>query len=398
MRRRESAFPPEISGDPARCMSYFKALTVAHPILRRKYEELLSLILHSPGISLLFVVGPARSGKTTLKERVIKELFALLQHEMEADPGFLPVISFDAAAPDSRQFSWKDYLWGAVSAGDEPMLDLKVDFEDEREPIRARQASTVRRRTTTWDLRRSMISMFKNRHPRAVMVDEAEHLARVSGGLTIMDQMNTIKSLADETNTLHVLFGTYGLAPFRNASAQLIGRSRIVHLPRYRLGTDYPTDAEEFRTVLYTFQCHLPVQSCPSLEDRWEYMYERTVGLIGPLKKWLLDAMELMFREGEMALSWGHFERTSLRPSEIKRMLTEITWGEKRIPQEERETEEDLREIRELMGLEPGNLAPNIDQSGGGQGRRTSGGRRGLRNPTHDQVGRRPKQDEYGGT
>ena len=72
------------------------------------------------------------------------------------------------------------------------------------------------------------------RRPVAVLIDEAQHLARMGSGRRLSDQLDVIKSIANCTGTVHVLLGTYELLAFRNLSAQLSRRSIDIHFPRYR--------------------------------------------------------------------------------------------------------------------------------------------------------------------
>src|SRR4029434_2123935 len=82
------------------------------------------------------------------------------------------------------------------------------------------------------------------RRPVAILIDEAQHLARIGSGRRVSDQLDVIKSLANRTKTVHVLIGTYELLAFRNLSAQLSRRSIDIHFPRYRLAN--PGDAKSF--------------------------------------------------------------------------------------------------------------------------------------------------------
>ena len=68
-----------------------------------------------------------------------------------------------------------------------------------------------------------------------------------------------IKSIANRTDTVHVLFGTYELLAFRNLSAQLSRRSVDIHFPRYR--ADDPKDREMFLNVVRSFEQQLPSRS-----------------------------------------------------------------------------------------------------------------------------------------
>lgn len=55
----------------------------------------------------------------------------------------------------------------------------------------------------------------------------------MAGGHQMLQQMNWIKSIANITNTTHVLFGTYELLNCCSLSGQLSRRSEDIHLPRY---------------------------------------------------------------------------------------------------------------------------------------------------------------------
>ena len=55
------------------------------------------------------------------------------------------------------------------------------------------------------------IPLFRYRQLKAFTVDEAQHLLMISGGHQMLQQMNWIKSIANLTGTIHILFGTYEL-------------------------------------------------------------------------------------------------------------------------------------------------------------------------------------------
>jgi hypothetical protein len=59
------------------------------------------------------------------------------------------------------------------------------------------------------------------RRPIAVMIDEAQHLGKIPSGRRLLDQLDVVKSIANQTKTLHVLFDTYDLRAFRNLNGQL---------------------------------------------------------------------------------------------------------------------------------------------------------------------------------
>jgi len=63
--------------------------------------------------------------------------------------------------------------------------------------------------------------------------------------------MDTLKSLANMTSTVHVLIGTHDLLRLTDLNAQLARRSVTLHFPRYH--AEQPDDLKEFPKILRTF-------------------------------------------------------------------------------------------------------------------------------------------------
>jgi hypothetical protein len=80
-----------------------------------------------------------------------------------------------------------------------------------------------------------------------------------------------------------------------NLSAQLGRRSRVIHVPRYRL--DQADEHLAFRNVLYTFQQALPLPEPPDLVGQVEHCYAQSAGCVGVLKDWLNRALALALDE-----------------------------------------------------------------------------------------------------
>ncbi len=221
------------------------------------------------------------------------------------------------------------------------------------------------------------------RHPPVVFVDEAQHLARIASGRRLSDQLDVIKSIANRTETVHVLLGTYELLAFRNLSAQLSRRSVDLHFQRYR--ADSAEDRQVFRGVLLTFQKQLPLPKPETdLVATWEFLYERSVGCVGILKEWLMRACVRAIKHGAVVLSREHLERTALSISQCEKILAESREGETRL------NDHDGRpRLRTLLGIEPqarGGSAAERDKSAP-SGRRKRG-RPGQRAPRRDPTTR----------
>ena len=126
------------------------------------------------------------------------------------------------------------------------------------------------------------------RRPVAITIDEAQHLGKIPSGRRLLDQLDVVKSIANQTKTVHVLLGTYDLLAFRNLNGQLSRRSIDVHLARYH--AEDSDDRQTFINVVRSFEKELPFEDPPDLVRDWEFLYERSLGCISVLKEWLVQA------------------------------------------------------------------------------------------------------------
>src|SRR5206468_3744718 len=152
-------------------------------------------------------------------------------------------------------------------------------------------------------------------------IDEAQHLAKITSGRRLLDQLDVIKSIANRTQTVHVLYGTYDLLAFRNLDGQLSRRSIDVHFPRYRV--EVADDRRAFIGVLRSFAQQLPLAETPDLASDWEFLYERSIGCVGVLKQWLVRSLSAVLRKGEAMLSRRTLESQALSVSQIDKILSE---------------------------------------------------------------------------
>ena len=128
----------------------------------------------------------------------------------------------------------------------------------------------------------------KRQRPHAILIDEAEHIAKAARGSKLLDQLDHLKCLAIMSKTVHVLVGTYDLMVFRNLSAQLSRRSIDVHFSRYRM--THESETVRSKVCSGPFRRNVPLEEEPDLLQHWKYCYERTIGCVGVLKDWLTRA------------------------------------------------------------------------------------------------------------
>ena len=388
METLATGFPRELLTQPWIVrLEYFKRYTIAHPRLVAARESLSGAIYESAPNSLILVLGPTGVGKTTLRYKMEQLLTTAMSVDLEADPGRLPVVSVECIAPESGAFSWRDHFRRLLLHMEEPLLDHKlhpgksIHIADRtvRFMPNARAAGTEYR----YAVERALCF----RRPAAVMLDEAQHLARVGPGRRLSDQLDVVKSIANYTKTVHVLLGTYGLLAFRNLSAQLSRRSFDIHFPRYR--AEDPGDRKAFLTVLRSFEQQLPLSEPPELVNEWEYLYERSIGCVGVLKDWLVRALTAMLRRGDCALTFRELKMQALNVSQCDKMLAEALEGEVRLG----ESSVERARFRTRLGLSgPGagtaqDSTVQIQESGFDMQRRRRN-RPGQRRPVRDAIAR----------
>jgi hypothetical protein len=240
----------------------------------------------------------------------------------------------------------------------------------------------IRRSASAPALRWVQEQCLRQRRVGVCLIDEAQHLQRLASGRRLLDQMDTLKSLAATTGTMHVLVGTYELLGLTNLSAQLSRPTVEIHFGRYRATVD--KDRLAFKSVLLTFQRQVPVSEEPDLVGLWERLHEGALGCVGVLKSCLKRALADAIAHEVTTITRRHLDRQALPTRTRLNLAREITEGEAVL----REDPKGRDQLRSLLGLP----ATPIAQTGSGlnltgravrRPRRTGGV---TRRPTRDLV------------
>jgi hypothetical protein len=309
-------------------LAYFQRITIPHEKLRAALATLMMNIEAPIDLSVFFVVGPAGVGKTTLRRRAERLLLEKALASLPRSFGQLPVATIEAIPTEHGTFSYKDYYLRALDA----LNPLYQEYENEA----ILQAHTNRefyyysgfqgKHPDT--LRRILEQAIKRYQIKAFMIDEAQHLILVAGGKQMLHQMDWLKSIANLTETIHILFGTYDLLNCCTLSGQVSRRSEDIHLARYR--PDRAEDVEEFRRVIQTFQAHLPLPQESNLMQHQDYLLEYSIGCVGILKTWLTKALRMALTIDAKTLEFHHLQQNEFSSSRRKQIQQEAESGEKR--------------------------------------------------------------------
>ncbi|MBE9178500.1 ATP-binding protein [Oculatella sp. LEGE 06141] len=342
-----SGFPRELlDQSKEQRLFYFESFTIAHPKLRETTARAVQFIGNQQAkASCITIVGPTGVGKTTLLQKVEQVLIEQALPNLKKTPGRIPVIRVEAIAPESGSFNWKDYFLRCLLALEEPLIDYKIDYKTRGVRRDSSGELIIEPKTSSPIVRQALENALIYRQPIAVLIDEAQHMQKMASGRRLQDNMDCIKSMANLTRVPHVLIGTYELLAFHNLSGQLSRRNQSIHFSRYR--AEYPEDVTAFKTILNTFQRHLPLKEEPDLVSHWKNFYARSLGCVGILKDWLTRALADALEDNSSTLTLQHIEQRAMSIAQCNRILQEIEEGERSL----RETQQDYEQLLNSLGL-----------------------------------------------
>lgn len=307
-------------------LSYFYHLMRSHPSLKYAHDDIMHAIYEAKRASIILVPGPSGVGKTTLCKGIEKEIIKNMAAELEKDMGFIPVIRLEVGMPDGSQFDWLSFFWSQLELLREPMLNFKVPL-DKGYAVERIVSQYGRQMRKPFKYRTAYIDALQNRHCQVSLLDEGQHFTKVASGRKLKDQFDGIKSIANQSEVPHVLFGTYELLEFVNLSGQLARRTKIVHFRRYH--AENQTERNDFISILLTLLRHYPLERVPySLSCDWEFFYTHCIGCIGILKDWLYESLADCLRNGSSTLTKESLKRTALGINELQTLLREANEGE----------------------------------------------------------------------
>lgn len=357
-------------------IDFFNDFTISHPKMKKVLDELKNEI-YKGSQNIIMVVGPSGVGKSRLFSATILSVLKDMNEELEQDKSIIPITGIELPNPDLGKFNWKDFYYRVLSSLNEPLIDYKIDVTNLGKQEKKNKSYFNAR--TAPELRRSIENAFFYRKTKALLIDEAQHFFKINFGKSgnsekNQRQFNSIKSLANMSNTKKVLFGTYDLNAVFNLDGQLSRRVKEIHFPRY----DYTIEADkkDFQAVLLTFQKLLPVKKEPDFLKYSEYMFESSIGCIGILKNWLQRCLSDAIDNNEKTITYGNLKRNVLQTKKLITLAKEAIYGEEYF----NENKKDKETLQNLLGTK--NEKKNVEQKG-----KNNKSKPGVRNPERDIVG-----------
>ncbi|MCG3419721.1 MULTISPECIES: AAA family ATPase [Oceanobacillus] len=355
--------------------NFFRDRTINHPIIQRVHTTLIEKIEESKRGRVYQVFGPTGVGKSTLCKRVKIEILNKYHTLLQEDKGIIPIVSIELPSPDNGKFNWKDFYRRMLKEMNEPLIEYKIVSEPEKRKDKRYIPNHLP--STAPELRESLENAIIHRETKIILLDEAQHLLKIPGAKAIQDQMDAIKSIANLTGAVFVMFGTYDLMSFFDLNGQLGRRTNEIHFRRYDL--NIAQDVREFKSVIYTFENHLPLSEKSELVMHWEFLYERTVGCIGILKEWLDVCLIQALNRKLPSISYEILKNNAPLPSKALKIAEEAIRGERDM----KKREDDSYKLQQLLGL---SKLMDLEDSKKSNNK-TKNKEVGKRNPNRDEIG-----------
>ncbi|MBA3823448.1 MAG: ATP-binding protein [Ktedonobacterales bacterium] len=341
------------------CVAAFKLVRVNHPALATVDEQVTAAIREKASAAHLLVYGAPGVGKSTMLRQIVARFTA------EAAPGTVPVVRVEARVGDNGVFSRIDYYRQVLGQLGEHVVAKQVLVNVQDTKGRNRSRTEV-----DWlDLRDGMEAALQRLQVRAVIIDEAQLLMKVDKAQQLLDQLDWLKSMTNVTEVLHVLGGNYDLLDFRNLSGQAARRGRDVHFARYHY-----TDAEERTAFLGAVNYLLEHLGVPCEQEEilrhWFLLYERSIGCIGNVKDWLVEALAAALATPGGRVTWPLVEQSAPTVARSWSMGSEAASGEQRLVKSATK----ISDLRAVLGM-PADPPPDPSLGAGNDATKPKRGR-----------------------
>ncbi len=311
---------------------YFKQHIVDHPYIRDAVKSAYSLLDSLVSERLVFVCGPSGVGKSEFVKKFKEKIVSQDGVTNLNKPGMVPVVDVEASAPEKNSFDF-DLLWMSILEQlREPLIDRKISYV-ERNITGINRSISIKRKP---DYIRVVANALKYRGVKALIIDEAHHMLRISSGKRLNWSADILKTLVNLSGVPVILVGTYALLAYlEDLNPQItdqIGlRSKLIHIPRYH--ANIQDEQHNFGVCAKNLYLNMPFEKINRLfiETNWQYLYTYTLGRVGALKVWFMDAYSYALEKKAECLTLEHLERTQKPGHLCETELSNIRTGEERM-------------------------------------------------------------------
>ncbi len=314
---------------------YFMNHYEPHNFLDKAVDKTIKLLNSPLKERLILVCGPSGVGKKEFIKEITRKLLEIYAPMCLKDPGCIPVVNVEATAPEQGSFDFSN-LWKQTLANlYEPLINNKISYIDELHEDSNGQV-IIRSKMSKANYQEVLYNALYRRSVQAVIINEAQHMLRVSTGKKVNWSADLAKSLTNRSETPIILVGTYALCTFLEdldytIIDQINLRTRVVEFPRYH--DTSPEEVNDFAKTAKRLMRHMPLKQTPEnlVDTDWRYFYDHSLGCIGTLKNWFMDAYSFAVDSCSTTLTLDHLNEAKLSKNRLEIVLASIEDGENRM-------------------------------------------------------------------
>lgn len=300
----------------------FRTGLIPHRVFMHCEREILRRIARPGVATILSVIGPTGVGKTQALNEVASFLLGLRKGESDeslAKRPYLPVVYVTASTGRTFESRFKSLLIQILQQVNRVLVEIGSTTGSANEtsptsrPVRPIESLPIAR------LEELVRVGLRERRVKALLIDEAQHLAQGADAEEWRLVGDGLKLLGSISGTLVVLFGTSELLGLPYLSGQLGRRSKAVHLRRYRWTSQ--ADRDEFQAIVAAFckgsRGKLPLKV---LSENLPLLYTGCVGCVGILSSWLYDAIARAEQTGVEAVDVEILQETAFSEEKLRKI------------------------------------------------------------------------------
>lgn len=314
---------------------YFNKCIISHKRLDEAIDKTMCYLGSNVPERLILVCGPSGVGKKELINGVAQRIINAEEKNQNKTDSTIPVVEVEAIAPEAGSFGFKGLWLSALEKMKEPMLDRKISYT-EVEGYDSNGNKVIMSKVIKADYQKILQNTLYHRRVKALIINEAHHMLRVSTGKKANWSVDMMKSLANGSKTPIVLVGTYSLLDFLDGLSpditdQINLRTKIVNFSRYH--EDDKSEVLFFGKTAKKLLFNMPFESIDDkfVNKHWQYLYKYSLGRVGALKVWLMDAYNYAIEQGAQSLSMEHLDATRISGRQCEIELRGIWEGEKKM-------------------------------------------------------------------
>ena len=217
----------------------------------------------------------------------------------------------------------------------------KVDRKDRLSRLRRGEGFLVWKGSPN-ALRRATTSAIQDRGVKVAFIDEAQNLVVNERGYGFDKRLRVLRDLSmvvsgdpiagQKRGCKVVLVSTPEiLEEVIKSSSEIVRRMKNVEFPRYTLkGGVRGREYQGFQRIVHSLLEFFPEEHRPRLStDNVLSLQMDSVGCIGVLISWFVEAINFCLFEGAGSLEWKHFETTALSNYELEKLSTQCAEDER---------------------------------------------------------------------